>query len=170
MSFLFWRIWMIAILIRFGVTARPTVPWHQSNKLHWQPNKRRMAPMSPHTGHASSPRPVTCRLMNSRLVLLMEELLGFQKATSTHSFLLGHTQTMGHVWSAWGPNSEEGQMVAGIEDHRHINMKKERVRAGLTGTLAPVSPRLRRRGRGDSLTPQKHWKWSSGTQLQAWCQ
>lgn len=31
-------------------------------------------------------------------------------------------------------------MVAGIEDHRHINMKKERVRGGITGTLAPISP------------------------------
>lgn len=48
-------------------------------------------------------------------------------------------------------------MVAGIEDHRHINMKKESVRGGITGTLSPISPRLQRTGRGDSLTQQKHW-------------
>lgn len=44
---------------------------------------------------------------------------------STHRFLLGHTQTMGHVWSAWGPNSEEGQMVPGIEGRTRINITKE---------------------------------------------
>ncbi|GLD46872.1 7SK snRNA methylphosphate capping enzyme isoform X1 [Lates japonicus] len=32
---------------------------------------------------------------------------------------------MGHVWSAWGPNPEEGQMVFGIEDRTPINMRKE---------------------------------------------
>lgn len=44
--------------------------------------------------------------------------------------MLGHTQTMGHVWSAWGPNSEEGQMVPEIEDRTRINMRKERDRGG----------------------------------------
>lgn len=29
----------------------------------------------------------------------------------THHFLLGHTQTIGDVRSAWGPNPEKGQMV-----------------------------------------------------------
>ena len=48
----------------------------------------------------------------------------------THHFLHGHTQTMGHVWSAWGPNPEEGQMVSGIEDRTPINMRKEGDRGG----------------------------------------
>ncbi|KAG7236709.1 hypothetical protein INR49_000603, partial [Caranx melampygus] len=53
--------------------------------------------------------------------------------------------TMGHVWSAWGPNPEEGQMVSGIEDRTPINMRKERDRGGgtvkgvlLTTLRAPV--------------------------------
>lgn len=62
----------------------------------------------------------------------------------THHFLLGHTQTMGHVWSAWGPDPEEGQMVPGIEHHNPINMRKERDRGGGgeegTGTLSPIFP------------------------------
>lgn len=48
-------------------------------------------------------------------------------------------------------------MVAGIEDHRQINMKKERVRGGITGTLAQISI-YREQGGGDSLTQQKHYK------------
>lgn len=50
-----------------------------------------------HRAREQPPSAVTCRLMNSRLVLLMEELFGLQKAMSTHYFLLGHTQTMGHI-------------------------------------------------------------------------
>lgn len=90
-----------------------------------------------HRAREQPPPSLTCRLMNSRLVRLIEEPVGPRKTMSTHHFLLGHTQTMGHVWSAWGPNSEEGQMVPGIEDRTHINMRKERDRGG--GNRYPLS-------------------------------
>lgn len=62
------------------------------------------------------------------------------RTMSAHHFLLRHTQTMGHVWSAWGPNPEERQMVPGIADRTSINMRKERDRGGGTGTLSPIFP------------------------------
>lgn len=43
------------------------------------------------------------------------------------TFLLGHTQTIERVWTAWGPNPEEGQMVPGIEGRTLISMRKERL-------------------------------------------
>lgn len=66
----------------------------------------------------------------------MKEPFGPEKTMSTHHFLLGHTQTMGRVWSAWGPNAEKGQMVPGIEGRTRINIRKERDRGGGTGTLS----------------------------------
>lgn len=101
--------------------SQPTVThhWHHTYKQLLQPRTYWLTLMLPRTGHTNNtpthhhppppPLIVTYRLMNSRLVLLMEEPLEATKSVSTHHFLLGHTQTMEHVWSAWGPNSEETQ-------------------------------------------------------------
>lgn len=75
---------------------------------------------------------------------------------------------MGHVWSAWGPNPEEGQMVPGIEDRTPINMRKERDRGG--GNRYPLSlfsPSIEIR---EGVTHLPNRVCGTGTQLGTCCQ
>lgn len=62
-----------------------TVTSHIKSELGSRQNKRWIALMLLHTGHASS---VTCRLMNSRLVLLMKEPFGPQEPCVLTTFCL----------------------------------------------------------------------------------
>lgn len=108
-----------------------------------------------HRAREQPPPSVTCRLMNSRLVLLMEEPFGPQKTTlcldtrkqwDTSGVLGAQTQKKGR----WCPRSRTAPA---------LTWEKRGTEWGGTGTLAPIFPFYRDQGGGDSFTQQslRHW-------------
>lgn len=93
-----------------------------------------------HRAREQPPPSVTCRLMNSRLVLSMEEPFGPQEPCLLTTFCLDtHKQ-----WDTSGvlgaQTLRKGRWYPRSRTAPRINMRKERDRGGGTGTLSPIFP------------------------------
>lgn len=104
-------------------------------------NKQRIALMLLHTGHASGLLPlVTHRLMNSRLVLSMEEPIGPQEPCVLATFCLDTHKQLDTSGVLGAQTLRKGRWSSGLRTAPPINMRKEGEERRGTGTLSLFFP------------------------------
>lgn len=108
------------------VVPQPTVAHDNIPHKTWTSTARMDLPdVAAYRARELPPPCVTCRLMNSRLVFLMDEPIRPHEPCVLTTFCLDTQKQSDTSGELGAQNPKEGQMVPRTEDRTHINMRKE---------------------------------------------